>query len=260
MKFSIITISFNAEKTIKNTIESVLNQNYLDYEYIFVDGGSKDSTNEIIEHYKQKLLKKGISVKHISEKDNGISDAFNKGIALAEGEIISILNADDQFLPGALEKVSQEFDSDMDVIYGNCIWNDTLRGIRYIRKSKPFPEQLLYDMVFIHPSTFVRMEAYKKYGVFKIDYKYCMDEELLYRMYKQGASFKYLDIELTLFQAGGVSDNNPWPTWKEGERLAFSYGEPLWKVKAIKLKKVIKHNLSKIRKCLLKLLTSIKSN
>lgn len=249
MKLSIITITMNCESAVRKTIESVLNQETPIYEYLFIDGGSQDRTNEVIDSYKGKLEAIGIRVVHISEKDKGISDAFNKGIRLATGEWIGIINADDQLLPettGLLEIHSRE--NDCDIIYGNCIWDDEKNGLRYVKKPKGDLSRLYYDFVLIHPSTFVRRSMYEEHGLFNIEYKLCMDKELLLRMYVGGARFSYLDRELTNFAAGGASDQNVVRTVKEGIKLSNAYNRPKAYTYVNAARKIIKHKLSVLLK------------
>lgn len=227
MKFSVITISFNAALVIGKTIESVLTQDYLDYEYIFVDGASRDDTNSIIDSYKPQFEEKAIAVTHVSEPDKGISDGFAKGVRLAKGEIVIILNAADEMLPGTMSFLAEQFDDSTDVLYGNIIWHDELRGIEYIKKSKS-PEhldQLKYTMVVKHPATYIKKTAYEKYGNYDPHFKYAMDTELLLRMYKKGAKFKYIDHEFTFFQAGGASDTHLIDGLKEAAKIAKEAGE-----------------------------------
>ena len=115
MKFSIVTICYNSEETIEETIQSVIMQDYSDYEYIIVDGASTDNTLQIVNKYR------GSISKCISEADKGISDAFNKGIELAEGEYITFLNSDDIMLPGTLSYVSKALNKNTDIIFGNVL-------------------------------------------------------------------------------------------------------------------------------------------
>lgn len=246
IRFSIITISFNAEKVIGRTIESVLNQNFENMEYIFVDGGSTDNTNKVIKGYAEQLNRRGISVKHISEQDKGISDAFNKGIKLSDGNIIIILNADDELCPGALRCIDEKMTDEVDILYGNCVWKNDKENISYIRKANPDPSGLIHAMQLIHPSTFVRKKMYDQYGVFRVDYKFCMDRELLVRMLRGGARFKYINFEFTIMKAGGVSDKNFWGVLREGNQIPRMYGEPEWKILFYTLKKYGKHKLSRV--------------
>lgn len=245
MNLSIITITFNAEAVIEKTILSVLNQTRTIYEYIFIDGGSTDKTNEIIEQYAETIKNKGIKYIHVSEKDRGISDAFNKGICHATGEYIGIINAGDELLPNTNEELN-EFtkQTTADIVYGNCIWMDEANGISYVRKPKGELSRLYYDLVLIHPSTFVKKTAYTAYGMFNIEYKLCMDKELLLRMYVQGATFSYLDRELTIFRAGGASDQDVVKTVKEGIKLSNAYNKPKIITYPNALRKIVKHKLS----------------
>jgi glycosyltransferase involved in cell wall biosynthesis len=244
MKLSIITISFNAEECIEKTIESVLNQSVPVFEYIMIDGASSDHTYDIIKSYDEKFQNRGIHFIHISEPDKGISDAFNKGVKLAEGDIIGIINADDELLPDANAILQEEWEKvKADVYYGNCWWVDTGRNIEYISRPRQDLSLLLHTMILIHPSTFVAKKAYDECGVFNVDYRYCMDKDLLYRLYKSGKSFKYIDAELTRFKAGGVSDKNLKAVLKEGEKNAIYYGAPFLKTKVMFAKKYVKNKI-----------------
>ena len=111
-KISIITIAYNSEKTISRTIESVYNQTYQPYEYIIVDGLSKDSTVEVAKQYEQKFKEKGIIYRIISERDKGLYDAMNKGITMAEGELIGMINSDDWYEPDALKEVNEVYEKE----------------------------------------------------------------------------------------------------------------------------------------------------
>ena len=133
LKVSMITICYNAEKTIAKTIESVLSQDYENLEYIIVDGGSKDHTVDIIKSYENK------KIHWISEKDNGISDAFNKGIKMATGDLIGLINADDYLFPHALANLTLACHECTDVLYGNTIVDDQeneLKLIKYARSEE----------------------------------------------------------------------------------------------------------------------------
>lgn len=246
MRISVITISYNAEDVIADTIQSVIEQNFSDYEYIFVDGGSKDKTNNIIDSYVEVLRKKNIPITHISEPDKGISDAFNKGVINANGEIIAILNAADIMLPGTLKYISENFPETIDVLYGNIIWNNENRNLSYVRESKPVSELdgLKYNMIIMHPAAYIKASAYKKYGVYDTSFKYAMDTELLYKMYKNRARFEYIDREFAIVQAGGVSDSYLIDGLKELSRIPLSYGDSKIKVYFLLTKKLLFHKLA----------------
>lgn len=228
MRLSIVTITFNAEKSISRTMDSVLLQTVPVYEYILIDGASTDKTNEIIESYRDKFENKKIQFIHISEKDEGISDAFNKGISIATGDLIGIINSDDELMLETVNILKENYSTKIDVFYGNCLWIDNENDIQYERKAKQDISNIRYEMVMIHPSTFVKKDAYEHYGKFNTDYKYCMDEELLTRFYEAGASFKYINVKLTKFKAGGISDSYIKKTLEEGLKLALDMNKPFY--------------------------------
>ncbi|MCC8192283.1 MAG: glycosyltransferase [Ruminococcus sp.] len=245
-KFSIITISYNAGESINKTVESVVKQGRKDIEYIFVDGDSTDDTKSIIKNNITILENIGISTKFVSEPDKGISDAFNKGILLAEGEIVIILNAADIMLNGTLTKIESEFTEGTDIVYGNVIFGDEDKNNSWVRKSQKEDAlgKLKYSMVMQHPATYIKKNAYDKYGLYDISYKYCMDEELLYRFYLAGARFKYIDYTFTYMQSGGVSDGQIWKVLNEGMRIPLAYGDSFVKAKFIVILKFIRHELA----------------
>ena len=234
MKISIITITYNSEATLEETIKSVISQNYPDLEYIIVDGLSQDGTLDIVEKYREH-----ISVV-ISEKDNGISDAFNKGIRAATGDVIGIINSDDLLMPDALNKVAAMMEEDTDVVYGKAyrLYEDGSTRPYLPRDLKIFT----YKMPLVHPSTFVKKSAYEKHGVFNVDYRYCMDRAVLYKMYQGGAKFQYIDEFLTYYRMGGKSDNQYWNgTLKEGERISIDFGMNPLKAKLITVYKKFRY-------------------
>ena len=216
-KISIITICLNAEKTIEKTINSVISQDYSNLEYIIVDGKSSDNTIGIIKNFHDPRIR------WVSEKDNGISDAFNKGINLSTGEFIGLINADDYLVPHAIKSLMNQYDGNSDVIYGNTIVDDKENGLKIIKKARN-PELLKYEMPFIHQSSLVKFSAYKKYGYYSTDYKICMDYELFARFYKNGASFQYIDTYVSFFSYGGTSSLHPFRTASEDISIARIYG------------------------------------
>lgn len=249
MKLSMITVCFNAELVIEKTILSVLKQSKKVYEYIIIDGDSKDKTMSIVNSYKGIFEEKGIRYIIISEPDKGISDAFNKGIIRASGDIIGLINADDELLVNTNLILDKEYNEKVDVYYGNCIWDEKENSLRYISKPKEKNPQklskLLYEMVMIHPATYISKKAYDKYGLYDITFKYCMDEELLYRMVHGKAIFKYIDAEFSVFRAGGVSDVNSKKVFAEVSRIPRQYNEPELKIYMIEHKKIIRDFLAR---------------
>ena len=212
MKITIITASYNSGLTLRETIESVLSQNYSDLEYIIVDGGSQDDTIEIIKEYELRFKGK---LKWISEKDRGLYDAMNKGIRMATGEVVGILNSDDFFTSkDVIEKIVAGFTEDTDAVYGDIHFvnpDNLQRCVRYY-SSKIFKRSLM-RMGFIpaHPSFYCRKECFEKFGYYKTDYKIAADFDLLLRfIYVHQIRIKYLPIDMVTMRLGGVSTDG----WK----------------------------------------------
>ena len=208
MKISIVTPCWNSEGTILRTLDSIKNQDYEAIEWIIVDNLSSDNTLNII---KDNFLEgSGRELKVLSEKDNGISDAFNKGISQATGEIVAILNSDDAYSNGAiLSKVAHEFKADEAVsfVHGDMVFLDEDFGSN---QRKPLLCSVDYAMPFNHPTMFLRKSLYEKIGVFRTDYRLAMDFELVLRMYDGPSSCreknKYLKEIMVNMYAGGMSD------------------------------------------------------
>ena len=234
-------------------MKTILAQTKPVYEYIIVDGGSKDGTMKIIESYVSKFQKEGIRFFYRSEKDKGISDAFNKGIYQATGDYIGLINAGDELDLKEVEILEKNVEqTSADVYYGDCIWVEPDKNLAFVSKPKEqnpsHLNRLLYEMVVIHPSTFIKKTAYEKCGAFDITFKYCMDQELLYRMVKKNMKFIYINEVLTRFMAGGVSDQNAKRVFDEASRIALANGEPNVKVQLIEAKKLTRNFLAKTAK------------
>lgn len=218
MKISIITASYNSEKTIEATIKSVITQNKKEIiEYILIDGGSTDSTMDIVEKYKEHF-----SI-IISEKDEGISDAFNKGIKLATGDIIGLINSDDILYRGAIENLKNSYEPEIDVYYGDKIVIDPVITSRSYQKADKL-ENIKYSLPFCHQSCFISKKCYEKFGFYSKEYKYCMDYDLILKMYKGKAIFKYIPYPLCEFSFGGASDS--FGSLKEVYNISVGKGLP----------------------------------
>lgn len=192
MKVSIITVVYNGAKTIEQTILSVLEQTYKNVEYIIIDGQSTDDTLKIIEKYSN-----FISV-FISEKDNGIYDAMNKGIQKATGEIIGIINSDDWYDRTAIENVVHFFEkSKVDLVYGKICEIYPDGQIRIIPRV-PL-ETIWYQMAVPHPSVFIKKKIYESFGLFDLNYELCADYDLLLRFYTKRVRFDFLDTVIAYF-------------------------------------------------------------
>lgn len=197
-KISIVTITYNSEKTLERTIKSIVEQDYDNLEYIIVDGGSTDHTIDIIKKYNNKIAK------WVSEPDKGISDAFNKGIKMATGTVIGIINSDDGLLPGALNAVARAYQEDIDVYRGNVLlWKEDSDTKVVEVPSMRFDFSGMNKIS--HQSTFVTKSAYSKFGCYNINCKYVMDYDLLLRFQKAGARFKYIDQTLAFYTLGGIT-------------------------------------------------------
>ena len=242
MKVSIITVCYNSAATIEKTLLSVKSQTYNDIEYIVVDGGSTDSTLKLIENYNS------IITKCVSESDKGLYDAMNKGIAIATGEIIGILNSDDAFLNNSvLENVVNFHQSNaIDASVGNIIQHNLEEKIvREYSASKWSPEKLKIGFMPAHPAIFFKRALFEKYGAYRLDFKIGADYELITRFFlKENISWKYSGITTTSMLIGGVSSSG-YESYKliskeikkalELNRIQFSYNKivlrGLWKLK-----------------------------
>lgn len=200
MKISIITPVYNTEKTIERTILSVINQKLdSELEYIIIDGGSKDKTLEIIQRYADKI---NIIV---SEKDKGIYDAMNKGISLATGDVIGIINADDWYNESALGIVEKIFLENPDI----AILHSAMKNYLYDKHISTFSpgklENLTFKMLLAHPTCFVSKSVYKQLGKFDLSYPMAADYDLMLRAYNSGLVFHFVDTPLASFSLNGTT-------------------------------------------------------
>lgn len=205
MLISIVTVCFNAEKTIQATMESVCAQKHCDFEYLIVDGKSTDNTVDIINHISEKIENNRIQFKLISEKDTGIYNAMNKAIDIAKGDWILYMNSGDRFCSNeVLEEIAEKLTFDYDFIYGNAIYCDKdksyiVKGkdITYIRKSMPF----------CHQAIFAQKKILKRYR-FNEKYKICADYDLFCRAYLDNRKYLYMDYDICVYNLDGFSGNN----------------------------------------------------
>ena len=206
MKISIITVCFNSEKTIEKTFKSVQSQTHKNIEYIVVDGGSKDSTLD--------LIKKNESIvsKWISEPDKGLYDAMNKGIEMATGDIVGILNSDDIFTDEkVLENVANFHlkNKNIDASVGNIIqFNEEGKTVRKYSAKNWSPEKLKIGFMPAHPAIFFKRDLFKKYGLYHLDFTIGADYELITRFFLQHKiTWKFSNITTTSMLIGGVSSS-----------------------------------------------------
>ncbi|HYN53142.1 MAG TPA: glycosyltransferase family 2 protein [Methylotenera sp.] len=206
---SIITVVFNGAETIRDTIESVLKQSYGNIEYIIVDGGSSDATVDILRQYDH------VVDCWISEKDKGIYDAMNKGIALARGDVIGTLNADDFYIyDHVLENVAQVFlDPAIDACYGDLLYvnqNNVEKTVRFWKSNDYELGLFKSGWMPAHPTFFVRKSVYDRLGGFNLNYKIAADFELLFRFIEQNKiRTQYLPKVLVKMRLGGTT-NQSW--------------------------------------------------
>lgn len=196
---TIVTIVYNGEKYLQECIDSIQNQTYKHIEYIVIDGGSNDRTLEIIKS-NEKVIDSWIS-----ESDNGISDAFNKGINRANGEIIGILNCDDLYNEFTIQELANSYlknDRSEGVYYGDIRYFGDDQSYELVPRIK----NIWKYMSIYHPATFVCKSVYQNFGVFSEDFKYAMDVELLHRFLHKGVPFIYIPKTLTNFRLEGTSD------------------------------------------------------
>ncbi|MER0499366.1 glycosyltransferase family 2 protein [Aeromonas hydrophila] len=206
MKVSIITVCYNSEKTIEDTIRSVAGQTYKDIEYIIIDGGSTDQTNEIVKKYSD------IVSVHISEKDNGLYDAMNKGIKLATGDIIGILNSDDFFVSdySLAELMNGFFSPDVDAVYSDLVYVESANTNKVTRlySSKIFKKSLIkFGIMLPHPTFYAKKCIYNNYGLYKLNYRVAADFEFIARCVMNDITLHRVPSITVKMREGGISSS-----------------------------------------------------
>lgn len=204
MRISVITVTLNSARCLDETMCSVVSQEWPDLEYIIVDGGSRDGTLDIIAD----AAAADPRIRWISEPDRGISDAFNKGIAIATGELIGIINSDDAYLPEALRLVAESAAAhpECDVFHGDMVRLDRAGNELFVLKPLAVETSVWREMPVNHPATFVRRGAYGKVGGFDTALRYAMDYDLVLRLHKAGCRFCHIERPLAAMRYGGASD------------------------------------------------------
>ncbi|WP_291153598.1 glycosyltransferase family 2 protein [Flavobacterium sp. UBA7680] len=206
MKITIITVCYNRKGTIEKAIQSVLSQNYLDIEYIIIDGNSKDGTQEIIESYKDRISY------YISEPDKGMYDAINKGFKLATGDVIGLMHSDDEFYDRkAISRIAARFENDntIDGVYGDGIYvsndkeerliRDRIGGVFSLKRVKK-------GWLPLHPTVYLKKTVIDKHGLYNLDFKIASDTEFLLRyLYKHKINMSYIDAYIVKMRMGGMS-------------------------------------------------------
>jgi glycosyltransferase involved in cell wall biosynthesis len=215
---SIVTIVFNGQKFLEETILSVINQDYSNVEYIIIDAGSTDGTLDIIKKYE-------FFIDYwVSEKDQGISYGFNKGVSCCTGDLIGLINADDYYEPHALKIIARAFLGNKEycpkVFFGKT-YKLSLNGKK--TKKKYFKVGWEVSIPFSHCSAFLSLDYYKKIGLFDGAFKIAMDVDLLMRGYSSGVDFFPLNSFLATQREGGISDKNRIDGYKEYKEVACNY-------------------------------------
>ena len=208
MKISLITVTFNSDLTLRDTIQSILNQTFSDIEYIIIDGLSKDNTVDIIRKYEPQFQGR---LKWISERDNGLYDAMNKGIRMSTGDIVGIINSDDFYhRRDIISRVAEAFkNEETQAVYGDVrfVNPDNLnRTVRYYSSRNFSPNRFRYGFMPAHPTFFTYRRYFEEFGFYKIDYHIAADYELLIRfLYTHRLKAKYLSLDFMKMRTGGAS-------------------------------------------------------
>ena len=208
---SIITVCWNSEKYIRDTLESVLNQTYKNIQYIIIDGKSTDKTLSIIDEYKEQF---GDRLTLVSEKDSGIYNAMNKGLALVKGELVGIINSDDYYELDAVEKMVEQYE-----LHGSGVYYGYERSLKdekeycIVRKNPHF----LNETMLAHEATFITNDIYKKIGNFNENYRIVADYDLMLRIKKAEINFFPVNAIISNFRFGGASSSRT--VWLEMFKL-----------------------------------------
>lgn len=212
MRISVVTATWNSEKTLRDTIESVFRQSYDDVEYIIADGESKDSTMNIVKEYESKFNGR---LRWFSGKDRGIYDAMNKGLQMATGDVVGIINSDDFFTTDdVLEKVAETFinNTQLDAVYGDIHFvkpENLAKCTRYFSSRYFRPWALRFGFMPAHPSFYVRKEVFGKFGFYDLQYRTSSDFEMMVRLlHKHKIHTQYINKDFVTMRSGGASTAN----------------------------------------------------
>ncbi len=232
MKISIITVCYNSGKTIEDTFKSVQSQSYKDIEYIVIDGGSKDNTLELINQYKE------IIDYSVSEKDNGLYDAMNKGIEKATGDVIGFLNSDDLFCDDmAVEKVMNVFNenSKIDSVYADIYYVDQNNTDKIVRKWITGKQRTFKKgWHTAHPTLYIKKKVYNQYGGFNLKFKLSSDFEIMLRFIeKYKISTIYLPEPLLKMRLGGETNKSVENIFRQNKECIKAFKDNDLKVNSV---------------------------
>lgn len=222
---SIVTVVLNNRKVLEQTIQSVLNQTYKNIEYRVIDGGSTDGTLDILHRYDRRIAS------WISEPDEGISDAMNKGIALSSGDIIGLLHAGDWYSVDQVERgVNALIRSSADFVFGDLQFHGPDGTIKHRINGNPEYTKVIHKIMLElnHPTVLVRRSVYEKNGLFDKNYHIAMDYEWFLRLHRRGGAGEYVQGLVGHMSIGGVSDVSYVKTLKEVRDIAVRYGQAIW--------------------------------
>lgn len=220
-KISVVVVTYNAGEKIKKTLESLIRQTYLNYEVLFIDGQSTDSTLNILKKYQKLFHEKNIYTFCLSEKDRGIYDAMNKGIVRANGDWIYFLNAGDVLGDeNVFEDIFANIERDVDVIYG-----DTLDdyGYKIERLVSCQISDIRWKMPFCHQAVFAKTELLKN-NLFDLSYSLCADYNQFLSLYLDGKEFEKIDRVVAIYARDGVSAQNGYLVLKQYKNIQICHG------------------------------------
>jgi len=208
-KITIITVCFNAEKYIEQTIQSVINQKDCEFEYIIIDGASKDKTRQIIQQYESQLTR------WISEPDEGIADAMNKGVELATGDHLLFLHADDYLVNDVvLSKVISRMQADVDIYAFDVLFKTKNKEI--LKSTQPFGMRTYFKTPVMHQGAFCEKKLFEQLGGFNTDFKIAMDYDFFYRAFQRNVKMIiHTDLTVTVMRDTGVSSRQDWVSLKQ---------------------------------------------
>ncbi|MBK2255834.1 glycosyltransferase family 2 protein [Francisella philomiragia] len=221
IKFTVITVCYNSEKTIERTLQSIKDQTYKNIEYIIIDGGSTDKTLEIISNYSDivNIL--------VSEPDNGIYDAMNKGIKLATGDYIGFLNSDDYYTNNIFEEYNEALIKEIvDYIYSDAFFVKN-SNMEYVNSQPRIINKVYQYMPFLHLSLYVKSSILKT-NIFDVQFNIAGDLDFLNKLVRITNNYAYISKGLCYFEDGGISTNQLLNTLNESKRVALKHGKKIF--------------------------------
>lgn len=225
MKITVITVAYNSETTIGKTLESIANQTYSDVEHLVIDGASNDRTIEVAKAFSTS------STRIISEPDEGIYDAMNKGLALATGDVVCFLNSDDAYIDQqVLSRVALEMKQhDLDALFGDVVFFNSSKSennSRRYRSDRFRPDRLAYGLMPAHPAFFMKRSIYQSLGGFRTHFRIAGDFDFMARAFTlYNLRYRYLPLVMVRMRTGGVSDSGLRSKWILNQELLRSCRE-----------------------------------